>query len=67
MPGFRIVPVADGHVVDRKGGLSGSRKDHAVLKTRSRSDERRRDAPLVAPRFLRACVAHDRFPMAKHA
>jgi hypothetical protein len=66
MPGFRIVPVADSHVVNREGGLRGSRKDHAVLKTRSRSGERRNDAPLAAPRFRGACIAQDCYPMAKH-
>jgi hypothetical protein len=41
-------PVVHNRVVDRLGGMAGSRKDHAVLETRSRSSEGRDEAPLVA-------------------
>jgi hypothetical protein len=41
-------PVVHNRVVDRLGGMAGSRKDHAVLETRGRPSERRDEAPLVA-------------------
>jgi hypothetical protein len=52
--------------LDRVGDMPGSGEDHPVLETRSRPEERRDEALLVASRLMRVCPSQGSSPLAKH-